>query len=155
MNYKDKEKASRKHVDTLCVTCRKACGKCSWSETLTPVPGWTAEETTTSYGLSSYLVTACPEYVRAGRFRDEVKPSDLDTEGCHALVTAIVKTAAEDYVDIPEQRSQITYFFRSSLFANLSLADPEYIIKTLRARAKQRDREKAQKLLRLRGGAYE
>ena len=54
---------------TLCWSCAKACGGCSWSDgTFTPVPGWTAEPTVLQgyklkCGLApmeSYHVTACP-----------------------------------------------------------------------------------------------
>ena len=50
---------------TLCWDCQKATGKCSWSEKLIPVEGWTAEPTyTASSDMHSYRVIECPEFVR-------------------------------------------------------------------------------------------
>lgn len=45
---------------TLCESCEKACGKCSWSDgSFTPVPGWKAI-ITPHYTGHSYLVLECP-----------------------------------------------------------------------------------------------
>lgn len=61
--------------DTLCWSCKNACGGCSWSEVdkstnklrFQPVEGWTADETKVRIGCAqsgryktSYLVRACP-----------------------------------------------------------------------------------------------
>ena len=55
----------------LCWTCQKACGGCSWSSKLKPVPGWTAEyvEAVTYHGSEQvrsegYNIFSCPEYVQ-------------------------------------------------------------------------------------------
>lgn len=54
---------------TLCWSCAKACGECSWSDYWehSPVPGWTAEETRLmgngGADVVSYCVTDCPEFV--------------------------------------------------------------------------------------------
>ena len=55
---------------TLCWSCAKACGGCSWSDgTFTPVPGWTATETRlkeqhgsrdADRSIQSFHVTECP-----------------------------------------------------------------------------------------------
>lgn len=57
----------------ICFYCKKAVGNCSWSGydpktkklRYEPVPGWTAVPITQKVGnkrLSSYSITACPEY---------------------------------------------------------------------------------------------
>ena len=62
-------KHSEKHniwTDTLCWSCSKACGECSWSRSLTPVEGWEAEEVSRSTNhneFPSYKVLECPEYI--------------------------------------------------------------------------------------------
>ena len=52
---------------TLCWSCAKACGDCSWSDywTHSPVPGWTAEESKLKVNdgyVTSYCVVQCPEF---------------------------------------------------------------------------------------------
>ena len=53
---------------TLCWDCAKARGGCSWSDSLEPVEGWTAEPTTKAQfrqePLHSFLVMECPEFKR-------------------------------------------------------------------------------------------
>ena len=55
----------------ICWDCAKACGGCSWSKKLEPVPGWTAEPRKITIQkdqqLDTYLVTACPEFQRDAR----------------------------------------------------------------------------------------
>lgn len=54
----------------ICFDCKKAVCGCSWSRNFTPVDGWTAEPTSTTYALKSgelraingYHITACPEF---------------------------------------------------------------------------------------------
>ena len=54
---------------TLCWTCGRAYGGCSWSryKVWKPVPGWTAvrNDIATPSGsyVESYVVTACPLYI--------------------------------------------------------------------------------------------
>ena len=64
--------------DTLCWHCKKACGKCSWSDgTFTPVKNWKAKPTLIPYqdkNLSSYLVHSCPE------FEDDLTIEKMTTE---------------------------------------------------------------------------
>jgi hypothetical protein len=52
--------------NTLCWTCKKCYGQCSWSANFIPVEGWQALPTTlnnNTYVDTSYLVIKCPEYV--------------------------------------------------------------------------------------------
>lgn len=56
---------------SLCWTCKKVYGGCSWSKYFIPVKGWTAIPTqikvtysTNYYTDDSYDVYACPEYER-------------------------------------------------------------------------------------------
>lgn len=62
----------------ICFSCRKACGRCSWSgidpvtkkPRFEPVPGWTAKKVfvkSWSKGhkleyVETYHITACPEF---------------------------------------------------------------------------------------------
>lgn len=57
----------------ICFYCKKAVGKCSWSEVdpktkqirYEPVPGWTAEPTIQKKGKTrtpTYSIKACPEF---------------------------------------------------------------------------------------------
>lgn len=55
--------------ETLCWTCKKAVGGCSWSRSFRPVEGWTAKKTLIRLSpcqkedvIESYQVIACPEY---------------------------------------------------------------------------------------------
>ena len=51
--------------DSLCWTCVNACGGCSWSNTLTPVEGWTAKPVKIkNCTIPSYKVIKCPKYER-------------------------------------------------------------------------------------------
>ena len=48
---------------TICWDCKKAIGGCSWSETLTPVEGWTAIQNDKD-NTESYKVIMCPLFER-------------------------------------------------------------------------------------------
>ena len=52
--------------DTLCWTCKKSGGLCSWSSGLVPVEGWEAtvsnRNTYMDTDTSSYMVISCPEF---------------------------------------------------------------------------------------------
>lgn len=58
---------------TICWNCRKATGRCSWSNYWehSPVPGWVAEPTKLKINrgvyMDSYCVISCPEFERDGR----------------------------------------------------------------------------------------
>ena len=67
MRYKSK--------GTLCWECQKATGMCSWSKSLTPVKGWTADDGKMNIDgrpVESYFVHACPEFERD-------KPRNVET----------------------------------------------------------------------------
>lgn len=56
--------------ETLCWSCRNACGGCSWSSRFEPVKDWKAQETL--YGMTgtngryvkkhTYRVISCPKF---------------------------------------------------------------------------------------------
>lgn len=47
------------NVNSLCWSCAKACGYCSWSCALEPVKGWETRETHSG----PYCIVSCPEYL--------------------------------------------------------------------------------------------
>lgn len=54
---------------TLCWDCEKACGRCSWSKSFTPVEGWNAKPTkvradkySVNQLIDSFIVYECPEF---------------------------------------------------------------------------------------------
>ena len=64
---KKEKKEIFQRVDTLCWECANALGNCSWSQSFTPVEGWTAKEIVRERKddiKHSYCVVACPEFVR-------------------------------------------------------------------------------------------
>ena len=65
---------------TVCWDCANACGGCSWSAKLEPVPGWQAEETQVSIQkggiLDSMRVTGCPQFRRDAYDKGQVRYSD-------------------------------------------------------------------------------
>lgn len=51
------------HSNTLCWDCKNASGRCSWSQSFTPVEGWQARKTHVNGNVGdgqSYLVEMCP-----------------------------------------------------------------------------------------------
>lgn len=71
-----------KRSDTLCWSCGKACGQCSWSQPdPKPVVGWTAEQTTIEVQhrqkITSYIVRECPAYKPDGRDHSKAKQAFL------------------------------------------------------------------------------
>lgn len=61
---------------SLCWLCKHCTGKmmdcggrCCWVEDFEPVPGWTAKETQTDLGHTSYQVLACPNF----QFNNELR----------------------------------------------------------------------------------
>lgn len=51
--------------DTLCWSCKKCYGGCSWSKSFKPVEGWEADRTkvkSKESDYSSYHVKSCPQY---------------------------------------------------------------------------------------------
>ena len=67
---------SKYHSQQLCWDCKNACGRCSWSQSFTPVRGWVAEATTINtqvtgrnqkhYNITmdSYDIKECPLFER-------------------------------------------------------------------------------------------
>lgn len=54
---------------TLCWSCARFCGRCSWSARFDPVEGWKAIPSVISLGpgrskQKGYTVIQCPEYER-------------------------------------------------------------------------------------------
>lgn len=52
--------------EQLCWTCQRACGDCSWSQSLIPVEGWTATPSsikTTGKEEPTYHIELCPLYI--------------------------------------------------------------------------------------------
>jgi hypothetical protein len=47
-----------------CWDCAKYNSGCSWAENFTPIEGWVATPTKNAYGIESYTVYDCPEFVR-------------------------------------------------------------------------------------------
>ena len=101
--------------DTLCWSCANACGGCSWSAELTPVPGWVAEETYIWAGsVDSYHVTECPEYKPDDR--EDRRPSDLDTEGCVQLLEKAMSVVRRDFILGGSQtKTEVRQFIRDWL----------------------------------------
>ena len=79
---------------SLCIFCRKCCGRCSWSKDFTPVKGWTAKVTKDSNGQKHTWVAWCPEFVA--------------DKGLYEIITS---DKAEDYRGILSSR----YFYISEL----------------------------------------
>ena len=114
--------------ETLCNDCAKACnGKCSWSESLTPVNGWKVTES-----KPSVIVEECPEYVREDRRLRS--PEDIDSDGMMLLLEALVKSIRFDYVyGLAETRIGIEKWLRSKHAQRLlGLTDTEDLIRKLR-----------------------
>ena len=64
--------------ETICWTCKNACGGCSWSKRFEPVKGWKAKKTKIKTGRTangvkkfyyedSFIVLKCPEYAKDER----------------------------------------------------------------------------------------
>ena len=89
---------------TMCLDCVHAIGGCSWSDSLTPVPGWQVEETVINNGRGAYaksnMVINCPEFVwdskDGGKKRMDVKLPVTEllaglAEECAELAQAALK----------------------------------------------------------------
>ena len=86
---------------TLCWSCDKATGGCSWSKQFKPVPGWDAvrNDVLVQYGSGehskrlydeSYVVKACPEFVPdKPRDRERSWMSEMCIE-CNSIDTCMV-----------------------------------------------------------------
>ena len=74
---------------TLCWKCKNACVGCSWSDSFTPVEGWTAKPTKINhdyadgrhYVIDSYRVDYCPQFENdESRYRPNCKIAPLVKE---------------------------------------------------------------------------
>lgn len=77
---------TRKH-STLCWECEKACGRCSWSKSFTPVEGWKATPTkvradqqSRNQYVDSFDVYECPEFepLKVFNNRREAKKESIE-----------------------------------------------------------------------------
>ena len=75
MIYYEQGKVSMAGKETLCWSCKNACGRCPWSDkSFTPVKGWKAKQVPYNIGKKksfTYIVRSCPlyktqKYVRVG-----------------------------------------------------------------------------------------
>lgn len=92
--------------DTLCWSCKHShgnpCGQCKWAWSLKPIEGWDAEEILMKgHGIegdfTSYKVKGCPEYERQRKGEHSVPAKELSDKGVERLITAMIKSAVEDY----------------------------------------------------------
>lgn len=114
--------------ETLCFQCARATGGCSWSDELRPVRGWFARRGTVNGKPYSYSVFRCPEY-RAEQ-RGNRNPDTLDTDGCEALLRALLRQTVTEYRETRYTRDTLEEWFRSEGFAVLyGGIDPEWIIR--------------------------
>lgn len=113
--------------ESLCAYCGNACNSgCSWSESFTPVEGWTAAEND-----KGYFVIECPEFKHDDEFH--MHPDDMDTEGCIKLLEAFIRVMREDYSIAPRQRRSIERFIRDPRHVHLFwFCDPNDIIEQFR-----------------------
>lgn len=64
-----REVAKRRQMENeqLCLGCKNAYCRCSWTRYLIPVDGWTAECTIvkdSNGDFSSYKIKSCPQFIR-------------------------------------------------------------------------------------------
>ena len=84
--------------DSICWSCKKSGGGCSWSKRLEPVKGWDAKEDhrnnehTKKYVLYSYTVLGCPEYERGN-----VKEYAVNDDALGRMITELGEMMAKDY----------------------------------------------------------
>ena len=85
----------------LCWTCINAVADdkhgCSWSRSLIPVKGWTAEKSEIKQyeGFEVYQISDCPLYKKGSR---EITMDDTDDKGFRVLAYDIIKTASREYM---------------------------------------------------------
>lgn len=134
-----------KDLPTLCILCAKACGKCSWSDDLEPVPGWEAKPTwikmTTTTCLPSFFVYTCPEFYPG---RGKTAPDKLSDGGCVALMQAVLAKSREDYVlGSEEDRQAVERWLGKSQW----ITDPGSAINELRDAAREHDKNPKKKVV--------
>lgn len=57
----------KKSEEQPCWECARACGSCSWSADLTPVPGWVAVPHVWEDGDVSWRILSCPQLEKEPR----------------------------------------------------------------------------------------
>ena len=134
---------------SLCWSCTKACNHgCSWSESFTPVEGWDAEFDINCNGVESYVVNACPEFIRE---TPENKNRDLDEDGCIRLVERLMEITHDDYKKSKPgglTEKEIERFIRGRGASRIhGIANPEAVIKMLRDSRTEYRKKKAQQSL--------
>ena len=120
--------------ETICIYCVNACnGGCSWSESLTPVEGWTVIENRTGP-----RVIACPKFEK-----ETARPKTFSREGMIRLAEAVALGINEDYVcGTKAMRKTIEKDLRSGGCRKLlQLTDTENVITQLRRLAEKHDEE--------------
>lgn len=141
-------------ANSLCWYCKWACGGCSWSDDGIPVEGWDAEPavikgTHTTSATNTWEVQHCPGFIRDvslnGRERtEEFRRRELDTDGCLALMAAVIKEACKDYktglkTDNEYILDDVRRFFRSQWFRTLSDLDPDMLMASIKELLKEED----------------
>lgn len=101
---------------TLCWKCAKYCGKCSWSESFTPVEGWEAIPVKVDVGSNgvsvlkdTFRVVTCPQF-------------ESDVEKYAKAVCKIPKTIENPNLEVIEQIN----FIKKTL--HISQKDLAYLI---------------------------
>ena len=140
MNTTNDQQVINEKKNTICWHCANACGGCSWSDELIPVNGWNAVETRINCIGQGFIVMGCPEYIEEAPGHRK-RPDEFDPDGCERLIQRMTAAAADDYIKISEMRSDVTRWFRSKMFANLSGANPEAIISKLKILAREHDKK--------------
>lgn len=114
----------------LCWECEKACGRCSWSSSFTPVPGWNAKPTKiisyTAIGggkrkkfyVDSYEIHDCPEFELMEEIKRRIangKPinSRLCSRYNPAVIGEIKRLRLEENLKFSEIAEIIGYDVRS------------------------------------------
>lgn len=113
-------------VETLCWKCGNACNNgCSWSDHNEPVKGWTLWE--------DGSVKECPEYM------SDSKIQDIDEDGAHNLVAAIIKQLASDYEKgTTAMCLTIERYVKSKRFNDICDIEPERLLKLMQMKRKAR-----------------
>ena len=117
--------------NTLCWSCGRACGGCSWSREFKPVKGWEAVPTRIHDEVDSYHVIHCPKYLpEYAEVRDT--SNWVDDAGVR-LWKAVLHRAREDYIAGKDHvRVEVTRFVRNSFKHN-----PEKVLESLRQGRKE------------------
>ena len=142
-------------VETLCESCGRACGECSWTGgTFTPVNGWKAKPTKIRMGtriIDSYHVESCPMFKKddPNRYVDKIVDESLGplifailnrmiTDYAELIIRAGEDPISDDLLTITMQIDQVERYVRSPIFEDmvdavkLSVSGPK-LLKLVRA----------------------